>query len=592
MLALLLCQVAHCFSAKQLANGQGLVRVVMLFVLLAYAGGPVRAQQGNIGAHDPSTIIKDGNKYWVFYTGQGVRSKYSTDLINWTNSQSVFTTFTRPSWIASKVPAFVNEYWAPECIFMNGKFYLYYSCSTFGSQRSGIGLATNVTLDPANPNYNWVDEGEVVSSMPNANGTANNSAPNAIDPALYRDANNNLWFTYGSFYGGIAVMQLNPATGKPLNGVNTPQTIVANNPAFVNNSYPEAPYVKLYNGFYYLFINRGACCQRANSTTYRIQVGRSTSPTGPFVDKNGLNLNNNGGSPLLSTSGRYIGPGHAGIFEENGVSYFSHHYYDYEDNGNSKLDIAKLTWDATGWPVVSRDWLASGRYSIATAPGMNSLVWQAQGCTGAAGQPVTQSTRTGGSCQEWDVTSLGNGNYKIASALGGLTVGVATCSSANGAALELGTYTNLSCQQFHLNQASDGSLVFASVNGNRVVEVPFASSNPGTQLALYDYNGCLCQHWYPTFLAPLATASSRKLANVSIYPVPAERGSFTVDLGSRSTADAAAVVVYNVQGRVVYREAFKAHQVKLAVEAGLQPGIYQVQVRQGNASFTQKVSVL
>ncbi|WP_375437763.1 family 43 glycosylhydrolase [uncultured Hymenobacter sp.] len=542
---------------------------------MAWPGREVVGQQGDQRAHDPATIIKEGNKYWVFTTGQGIPAKYSTDLITWTfSSRPVFTPSTRPSWITTRVPTFQNDYWAPECIFLNGKYYLYYSCSSFGSRVSGIGLATNVTLDPANPNYNWVDEGEVISSN-------NSSAANAIDPAVYRDASNNLWFAYGSFFGGIRVLQLDPTTGKPLNGSSTQQFAVANNGV-------EAAYVKQHGSYYYLFINRGSCCQGSTSTYY-IQVGRSTSPTGPFLDKSGVDLNNNGGSVVLNRSGRYVGPGHAGIFEENGVSMFSHHYYDANDNGMAKLGIAKLTWDAADWPVISRDWLAPGRYEIT---GQNSgQLWQS-GCAGATGQAVSQGNRTSQTCQQWNFVAVGNGEYSIANVQSGLTVGVANCSAANNAALQVGATTGATCQLFRLDRASDGTLVFASVNGNRVVEVPFASTVPGTQLGLFDYNGCTCQRWTTTPVGPLATVSNKKLFDVSIYPVPAEQGSFTVDMGGSQVLEKAIVIVFNSQGQVVYRQAFRAQSNKLVVATGLKPGVYQVQVQRGSSYSTHKVSFL
>ncbi|GAB3635923.1 hypothetical protein GCM10027422_15130 [Hymenobacter arcticus] len=557
--------------------------MLLLLVLVGWASAPAHALQGNIGLHDPSTIIKDGNKYWIFYTGQGIPSKYSTDLINWTQGpRPVFTQATRPSWISARVPSFVNEYWAPDVIYMNGKFYLYYSCSTFGSQASGIGLATNVTLDPTSPNYNWVDQGEVVSS---ASG-AGNSAPNAIDPAMQRDATGNLWFSYGSFFGGIRILQLDLATGKPLNGASTQQYAVANNGV-------EASYMKQHGNYYYLFINRGNCCQGSNSTYY-ILVGRSTSPTGPFLDKTGANLNSNGGTVLLNVSGRFVGPGHTGIFEENGTSYFSHHFYDFYNNGTSKLDIAKLTWDATDWPVVSRDWVAPSRYTIATAAGSTSgLAWQSQGCTGAAGQGITQGTRASGSCQQWDFTALGDGDYQIKSALGGLTASVAGCSASNSALLQLDSYTGQTCQQFHINQASDGSLVFASANGNRVVEVPAASNTAGTQLGLFDYNGCVCQHWFLTATGGVtATAAPHSLLGATIYPVPALAGSFVVELGSLATAGPTSVEIFNLQGQLVYQQQFGPRQTTLAITAGLGAGLYVVQVRRAAGVLTQKVSVL
>ena len=558
---------------------RGFLKLLLVLFCAGWATLPAQALQGGVGAHDPSTIVKSGNTYWVFTTGQGIYCMYSTDLVKWTpGPRAVFTNNAYPNWINTRVPNFTGNFWAPECVFQNGKYYLYYSCSTFGSRVSAIGLATNVTLDPTSPNYRWVDEGEVIS-------TNNSSNVNAIDPAIFRDANNNSWLIYGSYFGGIRITQLDGTTGK-LSG--TTQYAVANGGV-------EASYVKLHGSYYYLFINRGTCCQ-GSSSTYYIQVGRSTSPSGPYFDKNGVDLNSNGGTVLLNTAGHYVGPGHTGIFEENGTSYFSHHYYDSYDNGAPKLGIAKLTWDAADWPVVSRNWVptgaagAAGRYTVATAPGGAGLVWQSQGCTGAAGQGITQATRVAGTCQQWDFTALGNGDYKIVSALGGQAATTTNCDDSNSAPMQLSAYSGQDCQQFHIDQASDGSLVFAVLSSNRVVEVPLASVSPGAQLGIYDYNGCTCQHWFLSSTV-LATAASRQLPGVSIYPVPAARGGFTVDLGAVTTADATTVQVYNLLGQLMFRQEYGAAQTRLPVSAALSPGTYLVQVRRGDALVTQKQTV-
>ena len=541
----------------------------LLVLLLGAAVRPAAALQGAVGVHDPSTVIKSGNTYWVFGTGQGIFGMYSTDLIKWTPApQPVFPNNAYPGWINAKVPLFAGIFWAPECVLQNGRYYLYYSCSTFGSKVSAIGLVTNATLDPASPDYRWVDEGEVIS-------TNNASAANAIDPAIFRDATNGLWLVYGSYFGGIRIASLDAATGKPSGST---QYAVANGGV-------EASYVALHGGYYYLFVNRGTCCQGASSTYY-IQVGRSTTPTGPFLDKNGADLNSNGGTTLLSAAGRYRGPGHTGILQENGVSYFSHHYYDAYDNGAPKLGLAKLTWDAAGWPVVSRDWVAPGRYEIATASG---LAWEA-GCTGSAA--LVQSARTGRPCQQWDFAALGNGEYKISNAQGGLAASVANCADANGALLQLEAYAGNDCQQFRLDRASDGTLAFASVNGNRVVEVPFASASPGVQLGLFDYNGCTCQRWALT-AAGVATATARNAVPVavSLYPVPAPGGNFMLALGGPPRAEPLALDVFDLQGRRVFRQVMAHPAATQAVATGLAPGLYLVRVRQGAGETTQKLAV-
>ena len=136
------------------------------------------------------------------------------------------------------------------------------------------------------------------------------------DPALLADADNNLWLTYGSYFGGIRITQLDATTGKPLNTAT--QYTVANGDV-------EAWYVAYHSGYYYLCVNRGTCCNGVSST-YHIQVGRSASPGGPYLDRSGVDLSNNDGTLLVSSVVRFAGPGHTGIFTENGLSYFSHHY--------------------------------------------------------------------------------------------------------------------------------------------------------------------------------------------------------------------------------------------------------------------------
>ncbi|MBG8553420.1 family 43 glycosylhydrolase [Hymenobacter guriensis] len=551
--------------------------LLVLLVLLGAARPAAYALQGATGVHDPSNIVKEGNKYWVFGTGDGIATMYSTDLVNWqVGSRTVFSKVAFPAWIKTKVPGFEGTFWAPDCIYMNGKYYLYYSCSTFGSSVSAIGLATNVTLDPASPNYKWEDQGEVISTNAGSN-------VNAIDPSLFKDSDGRVWFSYGSYWSGLRVLELDATTGKPLNGPATTQSSVVNGD-------PEAAFLTKHGNFYYMFFNRGACCRGVNSSYY-IMVGRSTSPTGPFLDQNGVDLNKGGGTLVLNVDGRYVGPGHAGLFEENGATYFSHHYYDGEDNGAPKLGLAKLTWSPANWPVVTRDWLPAGRYTITSQS--SDLVWDAWGCTGVSGQAVAQGTPAGLTCQQWDFTALGTGDYKITNALGGLAVTVAGCSPNNGALLQLGTYSFSTCKQFHVDRANDGSYVFASLNGNRVVSVPAASTTAGTQLSLADYAGTAAQRW--AVAAPgtsTATKAGQKLTGVSIYPVPASRTGFTLELPELRAASAVTVEVFNLQGQAVVRQTLERPQVRQQVAATLVPGLYLVRVQQGVRQFTQSITVL
>jgi len=146
---------------------------------------------------------------------------------------------------------------------------------------------------------------------------------------------------YGSWHAGIGVIQINPSTGKTTGS----KTIVAGG----NSASWEAPCLIKEGSYYYMFVNRGSCCNGVNSTYY-IVVGRSTSPFGPYVDKNGVNLKNGGGTTVLATQGNYIGPGH--LSRIVGTQKGSVHYYDGADSGNPKLEIVYFTW-SSGWPSLS-----------------------------------------------------------------------------------------------------------------------------------------------------------------------------------------------------------------------------------------------
>src|SRR5690606_19643626 len=142
----------------------------------------------------------------------------------------------------------------------------------------------------------------IVSTVDEPRSSANEPV-NAIDAGVFRDANNNVWTVYGSHYAGLYIIQINPSNGLRLN--NTRHGVVGNNGRW--NEF-EAAQVQYINGYYYMFVNLGECCA-GNQSSYYIVVGRSTSPTGPYLDEDGRSLWDYGGSEVLSTSGNYIGPG-------------------------------------------------------------------------------------------------------------------------------------------------------------------------------------------------------------------------------------------------------------------------------------------
>lgn len=308
------------------------------------------ALRGSLGIHDPSAVIQCEGRYYVFATGQGIISKSSADGIYWVTGPTVFANY--PSWATSAVPGFTGYFWAPDISYFNGLYHLYYAVSTFGSQVSAIGLATNPTLNPSDPNYLWTDQGPVVQST-------TGSAYNCIDPSVIFDVSSNLWMSFGSFWNGIYLVQLNPATG--LLNANPMLTHLAADSAAGDPI--EASYLYHYGNYYYLFVNWGTCCTGINST-YNIRVGRSASVTGPFLDRNGINMLSSGGTLFLQTTGKFIAPGQIGITEVNGNTYFGYHYLDANDNGNPTFDLEPLSWTIDGWPTFTNDWSAAYHFQM------------------------------------------------------------------------------------------------------------------------------------------------------------------------------------------------------------------------------------
>lgn len=285
--------------------------------------------QKDYGIHDPAGIVKENDRYYTFYTSNGVECASSTDLCTWRRGNRVFSTGF-PSWISEYVSGFRGNFWAPAVFYMNTRWHVYYSCSSFGSRGSAIGLATSPSLS----NPEWEDQGMVVF-------TNNASDHNAIDADIMRH-DGKIWLIYGSFWSGIVMTELDTTTGKPIDREDL---------HYVANGNPEAAFGIHHGKYYYLFFNRGKCCSGVNSTYY-INVGRSENPTGPFLDKEDISTADGGGTKILETQGRFIGPGHFGFFTENGREYMSYHYYDRNQNGFSKLKISTLSWE-DGWPVVN-----------------------------------------------------------------------------------------------------------------------------------------------------------------------------------------------------------------------------------------------
>jgi len=298
-----------------------------------------------LGAPDPTAVATTNEAgetvYYVAATGPGVKLLRSTDLVHWEQVGRVFDRVV-PRWAVREVPG-TRGIWAPDLSYHDGLYYLYYSVSTFGSQRSVIGLAVNKSLDPASDDYQWEDRGKVIES------SAETTDHNAIDPALLVDQQGRWWLFWGSHWTGLKVVEVDPSTGKPRPDAEIQP--VAGRPDTRSRAI-EAPYVVHHDGYYYLFVSWDGCCDGADST-YKVMVGRSTEPTGPYVDAEGKRMLDGGGTLVIESSERWRGPGHNSVLVTDEGTWMVHHTYDMQNlDAQRILQVRPLEWNEEGWPKV------------------------------------------------------------------------------------------------------------------------------------------------------------------------------------------------------------------------------------------------
>jgi arabinan endo-1,5-alpha-L-arabinosidase len=336
--------------------------IFVLFLLtIAFTQAQQRpAPSGYISIHDPSSIVYEdaSQAYYQFGTGllqdEFLSSHVSKDGYTWEKGNPIFTE--APAWVAVNVTKGITTFWAPDIIYMNNLWHLYYAVSTFGSQVSCIGVAVTKSLDPNNPSYLWKDQGFPVIC-------SSTSTPyNTIDPHVFIDQNTNrIWMNYGSYWNGIFIVEL---TGNPIVGQTqgTPINIAQHSD---KNRDIEASWVQAdANNNFWLFVNYGQCCEGVNST-YNIRMGMSkNTPLGPYIDADGVPMLQSGGTLLMTTDGRQIGPGQIG-FPTGGPSsgpagnasapIVSYHYYDLNSNppGKPILGQAEFDWSTdNGFPTI------------------------------------------------------------------------------------------------------------------------------------------------------------------------------------------------------------------------------------------------
>jgi arabinan endo-1,5-alpha-L-arabinosidase len=287
------------------------------------------ALDGQIGIHDPSTVVMCNGKFYTY--GTGGSSLVSDD--GWTWSRGV-----TPS----------RRGMAPDVIHIGDRYYMYIARNVGAQPKAEINMIWSKSLDPNSPDYKWEDGGVVVS-------TDGIEDCNGIDPGAFLDPNDGrLWLVYGSYLGYIRQVELDSKTGKRINPDEKPRDIAIN---------CEASDMIYHDGWYYLLATHGSCCRGADSG-YHIRVGRSKKVTGPFLDHTGIDMIRGGGKLLVGSGGRVVGPGHFGLLDlGDGVQKFSMHYEaDLDRGGASVLDIRPLLWK-DGWPVAGEN-IQEGTYEI------------------------------------------------------------------------------------------------------------------------------------------------------------------------------------------------------------------------------------
>ncbi|KAG1693294.1 hypothetical protein DVH05_023758 [Phytophthora capsici] len=233
---------------------------------------------------------------------------------------------------------------APEVNKVGDTYYLYYSVSSFGTQNSAIGLTRSKTMEAGS----WVDEGSV--------GVTSDASKqyNAIDPNLIQ-VGSQYYLNFGSYWQGLHQTKMTSLPAKSTGGS-------AYQVAFTSNfEVLEAAFEFAYNGYYYLFFSKGSCCgydktRPAKGKEYRILACRSKSPTGDFVDKNGADCRNNGGTIVLESHDWVYGPGGQGVY--NDPKYGPVLYYHY---GKCRWLVFTLSLFFTNTFCLFQKWtLASG----------------------------------------------------------------------------------------------------------------------------------------------------------------------------------------------------------------------------------------
>ncbi|MCJ1401107.1 hypothetical protein MMC11_004319 [Xylographa trunciseda] len=320
------------------------------FVLAAIAKAQFPNPQpcsGDCGfVHDPAIVKKGNGSYYRFTTFGEIGIATAPDLRGpWTQQGYALQG-------GSKINLPGNtDVWAPDVHYIGNTYYMYYAVSLGGSQNSAIGVATSPSMDVGT----WTDHGSL--------GILQNPNYNLIDPnLLVVDFGASFLLSFGSFWTDIYQIELSdPLTIAP--GASPSQ--LDYNSTGVGSVEGSFQFWWPTNGtiYYYLFSSSGACCNFPPNLPppgdeYKINVCRSESPTGGFVDKNGVScLTANGGSLVLGSHDNVYAPGGQGVLYDPDVGLVLYYHYVNPTIGygvqNFQFGFNIFTFDVEGWPVVT-----------------------------------------------------------------------------------------------------------------------------------------------------------------------------------------------------------------------------------------------
>ncbi|HCO62749.1 MAG TPA: endo-alpha-(1-_5)-L-arabinanase [Clostridiales bacterium] len=344
---------------------------------------PVTYTFEEVSVHDPSIVEGENGEYYIFGSHMAVAK--TSDLMNW---ESINQGVKQNSKVIPKVYDQMKEafawshsdtFWAPDVVQLkDGRWAMYYCNCQGDAPVSCLGLAIADEIAGPYTNQGLLLKSGMEASVPDEDGDLYQSSidPNVVDPVVFYDQEERLWMIYGSYSGGIFVLEMDPYTGLPLEKGYGKKLLGGNHLRI------EAPYV-IYNeqtGYYYMFLSFGGLDSDGG---YNIRVCRSEHPDGPYYDSMGNEMIDckgptgsafsdataqqygtklMGGYKFLWQEGEegeerkgYLSPGHNScLLEEESGKYFIVYHTRFERSGElHQVRVHQMFFNEDGWPVIA-----------------------------------------------------------------------------------------------------------------------------------------------------------------------------------------------------------------------------------------------